>query len=180
MLDALKIDRFVVLGHSLGGAVGVHLAESAPERCLGILSLEGNLTPDDCALSVEAVAAEITGSYLAWRDDVIPRLRHAADAGEPGIARFLMSFHHSDPLSYLEGAHALVEESSDSELGHRYAALTLPKLFIHGGKSSPTTTRKFLREKGLEEFLHPDSGHWPHWDARDSVAQACGEFLKQF
>jgi pyruvate dehydrogenase E2 component (dihydrolipoamide acetyltransferase) len=44
LLDALDVGGFVILGHSLGGAVAVHLARLAPFRCAGILSLEGNLT----------------------------------------------------------------------------------------------------------------------------------------
>ncbi|QDU80004.1 1H-3-hydroxy-4-oxoquinaldine 2,4-dioxygenase [Polystyrenella longa] len=39
--DHLKIDKFFVSGHSLGGMISIEVAGAAPERLLGVLSLEG-------------------------------------------------------------------------------------------------------------------------------------------
>lgn len=35
-LDALRVDRFVVLGHSMGGPVAMHIAARAPDRAMGL------------------------------------------------------------------------------------------------------------------------------------------------
>jgi pimeloyl-ACP methyl ester carboxylesterase len=177
LLDALSVDRFVALGHSMGGAVAIHLATLAPNRCMGILNLEGNLTFSDCTLSAEAVEADTKGAYAAWRAGVVPRLVEEGNTGDASITRYVMSFVMASPRSYLEAAYSLVEESTDSRLGERYAALETPRLYIHGGKSSPAETRAFIRGRGLPESFHPDSGHWPHWNARDAVAADCADFL---
>ncbi len=177
LLDGLDVGGFVVLGHSLGGAVAVHLARLAPYRCAGIINLEGNLTRADCSFSDEAVAADAEGRYAEWRDALVPRLIGEAEAGEPGKLRYVESFPLSDPESFLDLSRALVDESTGSRLGHLYTDMEIPRLYLHGGKSSAEETQAFLRRYGLSERLYPDAGHWVHWDARDEAARVSGEFL---
>ncbi len=43
VLDARDLDRVVVAGHSLGGAVALHLAATAPERVAALACVEGGL-----------------------------------------------------------------------------------------------------------------------------------------
>lgn len=179
VLDALGVDRFVVLGHSMGGAVGTHLAELAGDRCAGLVSYEGNLTIFDCSLSAEAVAADAETGYSIWRQTVVPRLEAMAGAGEAGVARFIPSFLSSDSASYLEASGALVEESRDSTIGKRYVQLETPRIYLHGGQSSPPGTIAFLREHGLDEVLYPDANHWVHWDARDPAAAVTAKFISR-
>jgi pimeloyl-ACP methyl ester carboxylesterase len=45
LLDHVGATRFVLLGHSMGGAVAVKLAEQHPERALGIIYRDGAATP---------------------------------------------------------------------------------------------------------------------------------------
>ena len=45
LLDHLGATRFVLMGHSMGGAVAVKLAEQNPERALGIIYRDGAATP---------------------------------------------------------------------------------------------------------------------------------------
>jgi pimeloyl-ACP methyl ester carboxylesterase len=46
LLDHLEIERAVLLGHSMGGAVAVQLADLHPERTLGIVYRDGAATPE--------------------------------------------------------------------------------------------------------------------------------------
>jgi pimeloyl-ACP methyl ester carboxylesterase len=45
LLDTLEVERALLLGHSMGGAVAVQLAASHPERVLGIVYRDGAATP---------------------------------------------------------------------------------------------------------------------------------------
>lgn len=45
MLDHLDVERVVLLGHSMGGAVAVQFADLFPERTLGIVYRDGAATP---------------------------------------------------------------------------------------------------------------------------------------
>ena len=46
LMDNLGIERAVLLGHSMGGAVAVRIADSHPERVLGIIYRDGAATPE--------------------------------------------------------------------------------------------------------------------------------------
>jgi pimeloyl-ACP methyl ester carboxylesterase len=46
ILDTLEVERAVLLGHSMGGAVAVRIADSHPERVLGIVYRAGAATPE--------------------------------------------------------------------------------------------------------------------------------------
>ncbi len=46
LLDHLEIEQAVLLGHSMGGAVAVQLADLHPERTLGIVYRDGAATPE--------------------------------------------------------------------------------------------------------------------------------------
>jgi len=67
MLEARKIDRPLVVGHSLGGALAIALAEEHPERLAGIVAADGlpvfptlaNATP----AQREATAKQMAGMF---------------------------------------------------------------------------------------------------------------------
>jgi pimeloyl-ACP methyl ester carboxylesterase len=46
LLDHLEIDKVVLLGHSMGGAVAVQFADLHPQRTLGIVYRDGAATPE--------------------------------------------------------------------------------------------------------------------------------------
>ena len=45
LLDQLEVDRALLLGHSMGGAVAMQLAAAHPERTLGVVYRDGAATP---------------------------------------------------------------------------------------------------------------------------------------
>jgi len=51
ILDRLDIDRFHLVGHSMGGLTALLLADRHPDRVLSLVDIEGNLAPEDCFLS---------------------------------------------------------------------------------------------------------------------------------
>jgi pimeloyl-ACP methyl ester carboxylesterase len=46
LMDNLGIERAVLLGHSMGGAVAVQIADAHPDRVLGIIYRDGAATPE--------------------------------------------------------------------------------------------------------------------------------------
>ncbi|MFF1252335.1 alpha/beta fold hydrolase [Pseudarthrobacter sp. NPDC058329] len=45
------IDRFDLVGHSMGGLTSLMLAHQEPERVASFIDIEGNVAPEDCFLS---------------------------------------------------------------------------------------------------------------------------------
>lgn len=50
-LEHIKITRFHLMGHSMGGLTALYLAHRNPDRVLSFADIKGNLAPEDCFLS---------------------------------------------------------------------------------------------------------------------------------
>ena len=51
LLESEGIDRFHLVGHSMGGLTALMLADGHPDRILSFCDIEGNIAPEDCFLS---------------------------------------------------------------------------------------------------------------------------------
>lgn len=51
VLDHLQVQRFHVVGHSMGGLTSLMLADEEHERVISFIDIEGNVAPEDCFLS---------------------------------------------------------------------------------------------------------------------------------
>lgn len=110
-LDALGLSRVVVVGHSWGGAVALHLAAHHPERVLAVVAVDGGfsrpvtpgegwaqvrerLQPPRTALPPEQLEAMLARGSLArwWSPQVAAALRPLFGVGEDGLARPMLSF----------------------------------------------------------------------------------------
>lgn len=66
LLDALAIDRAVVVGHSMGAFVTVRFAAAHPDRVAGVVLVDGGLPiPHPDGLAPDEVAAAVLGPALA-------------------------------------------------------------------------------------------------------------------
>lgn len=73
MLAARKIERPVVIGHSLGGTLAIRLAEEHPQRLAGVVAVDGlpvfPMLAGAAAQQREAMAAQIAGVYASYSKD---------------------------------------------------------------------------------------------------------------
>lgn len=73
LLDTRKIDRPVVIGHSLGGTLAIALAETHPERLRGIVAVDGlpvfptaaGMTPEQRATAAKTLSASVAAESQA-------------------------------------------------------------------------------------------------------------------
>ncbi len=110
-LDALGLSRVVVVGHSWGGAVALHLAAHHPERVLAVVAIDGGfsrpvtsggdraevrqrLQPPRTALPPEQLESMVAAGPLArwWSPQVADALRPLFGVGDDGLARAMLSF----------------------------------------------------------------------------------------
>lgn len=86
MLDAAGVDRFHLVGHSMGGLTALLLADRYPDRVLSFTDIEGNLAPEDCFLSRQILThpAEDPEEFLAnFRDRAAEIRLERTVLGEP-------------------------------------------------------------------------------------------------
>lgn len=158
MLDAAAIDRFHLVGHSMGGLTGLLLADRHPQSVLSFTDIEGNLTPEDCFLSRQIVThpSADPATFLAeFRD-------RAADS------RFAASALYSASLPYKVRADAvpaiftsMVDLSDHGALLERFLALPMPRMFMYGEQNNNLTYLPTLDQHGVELAEITDCGHFP-------------------
>ncbi len=61
VVEKLGLQRIHLVGHSMGGAVGLLVAKRVPSKIMSFTSLESNLIGADCTTSREAIAYTLKG-----------------------------------------------------------------------------------------------------------------------
>jgi pimeloyl-ACP methyl ester carboxylesterase len=85
VLDQLGIDRFHVVGHSMGGLTALLLAGKVPDRVLSFIDIEGNVAPEDCFLSRQILTHDAGDPAVFLRD--FAARAHAAPMRAPAVKR---------------------------------------------------------------------------------------------
>jgi pimeloyl-ACP methyl ester carboxylesterase len=160
----------VVVGHSMGGAVGVLLAERYPHRLAALVSIEGNVSPGDCTFSGRAAGQSLRafagGGLDALRDQV-----RADGADQPALRGYHASLALADPRVFHRHAQDLVALSADGSMAARLAGLPVPVTVVAGvpGGLAPRSL-ELLEGAGVRCVRIEPAGHWPFVDRPDEVA----------
>lgn len=186
LIHVLDLPRVVLVGHSMGGVIGLYLAETSPTRLRGFLNVEGNVTIDDCGFSSRAAEYD-QDAWLAgrWRD-FVERLHDEASADSeeaPSVLRaYGASIHHADPRTLLRNCRDLVDVSKEDVLAERFGALprekNVPHLYLHGSRGTGLRSLDRLREAGVAIVRVDGAGHWPFVDHPDVTAGLLREFVE--
>jgi pimeloyl-ACP methyl ester carboxylesterase len=179
LLDALDIDRVVVVGHSMGSFIARRIAVKAPERVERLVLIG----------SAPSASNEVTQQLLE-------EVRTLAD---PVAAEFVRAFqsstiHRSVPVDFFE---QMVTESlkvparvwdaaltglltADSTAD--FALIRCPVLILGGDRDGVFTRHEqehlATHIPGATLKISPDVGHDPRWEAPDDVASDVLAFLR--
>jgi pimeloyl-ACP methyl ester carboxylesterase len=152
------IDRFDLVGHSMGGLTSLMLAHQEPERVASFTDIEGNVAPEDCFLSRQI--------FLHPHEDPEQFL-------EGFITRNLAAPFYSSPLyatsvryKVRAGAvrgifESMVELSDNANLMDKFLALPFPRMFMYGKQNKTLSYLPHLAANGVELAEIAHSGHFP-------------------
>jgi pimeloyl-ACP methyl ester carboxylesterase len=117
LMDALKIEKAHVVGHSMGAYTALHVGINAPQRCISVVAAGcgWGSTPD--AKKREAMKALAAETGKMFREEGI-----AAAAAKYADAPMRQAQKHKDPRGYAEFARMLAEHSAE---GHAHTMLNL-------------------------------------------------------
>ncbi len=164
LLDALEIERAVLVGHSMGGIVAMTTALSAPERVE--------------ALALLGTASQCSERVAGWYDEI-------AQAGEteglPGLARKVFG---SDSSRQVRGDAAGIAHLTrtlrslwDDPLTPKLARIECPVVLVVGEKDPMGPKAWTLIADALPDStlrVLPGVGHWSHVESPDEVVEALG------
>lgn len=174
MLDRRGIERFHLVGHSMGGLTALMLADAEPERVLSFSNIEGNIAPEDCFLS-----------------------RQIVDYADPDPDQFLEAFIERTRLTpafssalYAAGLRrkvragavrgiftSMVTLSDQPDLMDRFLRLPCPKMFMYGAQNAGLSYLEHIEGNGVRRAEIPLCGHFPMYSNPPAMWRAIADFL---
>jgi len=186
LVDDLGLERFALLGHSMGGDLGTLMAEGDGQgRMVALVNVEGDLTPQDIFFSNKVVQADERGQFASWfagafREETV---LGAWGSRWESSRRYYASLHFCRPEAFLANAREMyarnqpVDGASACATGLTYLRLALPKLFCWGSESLATETRALLQSTGSNHRSFAPASHWPMIDCADDFYRVVAGFL---
>ena len=174
MLAHAGIDRFHLVGHSMGGLTALMLASDLRDRVLSFIDIEGNIAPEDCFLSRQIVDHPADDPQ-AFFNDFIERNWHSAQYSSPLYAA---SLRHKVRSQAVPGIfRSMVHLSDHGDLMTRFLSLPFPRMFMYGEQNCHLTYLPLLASSGVELAEISHSGHFPMYSNPVEMWRRIGEFL---
>ncbi|HWQ09506.1 MAG TPA: alpha/beta hydrolase [Holophaga sp.] len=168
------IDRFHLVGHSMGGLTALLLAHRHPDRVLSFADIEGNLAPEDCFLSRQIVDHPREDPERFF-EAFIARTREAPASSS---ALYAASLAHKVRARAVPGIfRSMVELSDHGDLMARFLGLPCPRMFMYGAENASLTYLPRLRAAGVRLAEIPGCGHFPMYANPPAMWQALEGFL---
>jgi pimeloyl-ACP methyl ester carboxylesterase len=158
VLREARIERFHLVGHSMGGLTALMLANQDRDRVLSFVDIEGNLAPEDCFLSRQVVthAADDPESFF---DAFVERTRRSPF---PSSALYAASLRHKVRPGAVRGIfESMVDLSDHADLMTKFVSLPCARMFMYGEQNASLSYLPTLAAHGVELAEIPHSGHFP-------------------
>jgi pimeloyl-ACP methyl ester carboxylesterase len=158
VLATLGLDRFHLVGHSMGGLTALLLADREPARVVSFVDIEGNVAAEDCFLSRQIISHshDDPQGFLAEFTDRV------WSSGQSSSALYAASLPHKVRAEAVRPIfESMVELSDHGSLMKRFLALPFPRMFMYGEQNRSLSYLPMLAQGGVELAEIPHSGHWP-------------------
>jgi len=171
----LGLNRFLLVGGSMGGLVALLYAERNPNKIAGFVNVEGNLAPEDCIFSRNV----IPHSYSDFEKVVFPQIKRAlsVQAGR-GFAQHLRVLERANPRAYYDYAFQTVEYSDHGNLLERFLSLPVPRCFLYGSENRHLSYLQRILESKCTVIEIPNAGHFLFYDEPNRYAAALASFAQ--
>ena len=169
------IRRLHLVVHSLGGAVGLRLAEQDDLPLASFINVEGNLVAADCGL-LSRRTAEMDPKQ--FRTEKFAKLKARARESEDPVVRAWAGWLDACSADALHAsARSLVAWSDSGRLLGIFRALRVPKLYAYGTESANPEVLAHLDGAPKREIA--GSGHFVMLDRPAALAAAIAEVIAQ-
>lgn len=171
VVDALRIPRFVLVGHSLGGGVALTYAGAHPDRIAGLLLLDpigdGTQFPSaEVQDFLSQLESDYTGMIQGYWDQI---------AGpDSSIRERLRADLRATPRDTVVGAFRAVMQFDPHPVLGRYRGPTLSIVTPHNNE--PFSLHRL--GQGFPHRIVQGTGHWIQLDKPDVMNEILDEFLE--
>ncbi|KAJ5947260.1 alpha/beta-hydrolase [Penicillium verhagenii] len=174
ILAHFQVNKFHLIGHSMGGLTGLLFAKRHPDRVLSFIDIKGNLAPEDCFLSRQIFnfPSEDPGAFL---EDFISRVRKSKSFGS-------MMYASSLPARVRAGVvrpifDSMVRLSDEEDLLVMFLGLPCPKMFMFGDEYRWLPYLERLGKGEVELAKISETGHFPMYSNPVEMYRRISDFL---
>jgi sigma-B regulation protein RsbQ len=184
ILETLDLRDAIVVGHSVGGIIGLLAANQVPDRVgalvlvgpspryIDSLDYRGGFSRSD----IDALLDGLDSNYFGWSRSIAPLIMGVSECPEL-TTELADSFCRSDPTIARHFAHVTFLSDNRRDL----AAVQVPTLVIQSSDDviAPVPVGRYVAEQIAQSTLVvlPISGHCAHLSAPDLVVEAVRNFL---
>lgn len=186
LLDVLGIDKAVLIGHSLGGAISQYFATLFPDRLLAYVSCDAfaqfNVLPGmDATKQARADSFGTPEQNRAVLEGAVSRYFDPRNSNPETLALFI-------EIALRASSVALRDQLIDAYTApsipvDKYRALTIPVLAVTGATDIVAPVQQAIdlsnEVPGSEIALIARSGHTPMWETPCEWARPIVDFLKR-
>ncbi|KQC14896.1 MAG: hypothetical protein APR63_04870 [Desulfuromonas sp. SDB] len=166
-IDKIKLNQVIILGHSMGGVVGLLLAEKYPDLVELFINVEGNISPDDCTLS-RSVTGYSAEDFLDFGYEKMLDKVYLAGMENRDLRGYYPSMRFCNPRIYYQNSQELINLSNTEKLAERMSGLKCDKVYILGiPRGTGKRSRDLLDKARVKWIAVENSGHWPFLDQPD-------------
>jgi pimeloyl-ACP methyl ester carboxylesterase len=173
MLAKLHIKQLHLIGHSLGGMVGVLLLEPLREVILSFANLEGNLVLADCSISKDVVQY----TQAEFESTEYERLKESVrQSGQKSTA------HRSDWLEtitarvFYKTSASIVEWSKHEKLLTLFSEAPTKRMFMYGVENA---SKAALVPASIKQVGIAGAGHFMLLDNPEACYAALEDFIAE-
>lgn len=174
VLKHMNIQKFHLVGHSMGGLTALILAHQEPSSVLSFIDIKGNLAPEDCFLSRQIIthASENPDSFFS---EFIIRTRNSPSRSSAFYSATLAQ--KVQPGAVIGIFKSMVELSDHGQLLQKFLSLPFPRMFMFGEEYAGLSYLPVLKENGVELAEIAHAGHFPMYSNPVDMWRRIAEFL---
>jgi pimeloyl-ACP methyl ester carboxylesterase len=171
-------EPFFIIGHSMGGAVGLLYTLQFPEKVRGFINVEGNMESANCTASRKAAQSD----FADFNNNFLPALKTEIKKHDnPGTRNYALTLENALPKAFFDYSVSLVDYSDNAGLLSKFIGLKLPKVLIYGSENSGSLSYlEKLRAAGCETAEISGSNHSPFYDNPSGFYKAVSDFVARY
>lgn len=170
-----NIEKFHLVGHSMGGLTALMLANHMPDKVLSFTDVEGNIAPEDCFLSRQIIDFP-SSDYNEFFQYFIERTRTSPSYSSALYASTLAFKVRAEAVPKI--FNSMVELSDNGNLMEIFLTLPCPKMFMHGDQNNNLSYLKHIESKGVRLSEITECGHFPMYSNPSMMWSELIDFVK--
>jgi pimeloyl-ACP methyl ester carboxylesterase len=161
---------------SMGGLIALLMLRNyGYTNVLGIINIEGNLTPEDCMFS-RRIASHSYDDLCGWLfEQIRTELQESRYAGNQMIAHNMAL--NTNPSAYFAYSFETVRESDSGCLLPEFLSLPIPKLFLYGEANRSLSYLEKLRQSNVTVREISRSAHFLFYDNPVQTYEEIANFI---